>query len=72
MSITIKKALRHKFNQLGTIPKGSDFDNTTETYYFDIKFFKKGTLHIVFKDDRVLDELNRIGGQLRRELGYDC
>ncbi len=33
---------------------------TTESTFFDIKFFKKGTVHLVFKDKKLLDELNKI------------
>ena len=38
---------------------GSPFDNQTESRYFDIRFFKKGTVHLTFKDER--------GGWLRRD-----
>jgi hypothetical protein len=50
---------------------GQEFDNTCETPYFHLKFFKKGILHITFKSQQVLDELNMMGARLRRDLGYD-
>jgi hypothetical protein len=68
---TIREALGDKFDQIGRIGKGAAFDNEAETPYFHIRFFKKGTLHITFKDQTILDELNQIGAGLRRDLGYD-
>lgn len=69
--MTIKEALNNKFNELGKVYIGEKFDNAAETPYFHLKFWKKGTLHITFKDQKVLDELNLIGAKLRRDLGYD-
>ena len=70
-SRSIIMALNDKFDKLGDIYVGEKYDNTTETYYFNLKFWKKGTLHIMFKDQEILDELNKIGANLRMELGYD-
>ena len=69
--LTINEALRDKFQKLGKVYIGEKFDNTVETPYFNLKFWKKGTLHIIFKDKKVLDELNLIGAKVRRDLGYD-
>jgi hypothetical protein len=42
---------------MGKVYLGQAFDNTCETPYFHLKFFKKGTLQITFKrPQRVLDE----------------
>lgn len=68
---TIRQALDNAFHCLGDIAKGQTFYNETETGYFKLKFYKKGTLHITFKDDEVLKELNKIGAKLRTDLGYD-
>lgn len=68
---SIREVLRERFHQLGYIKPGDKYDNTCETPYFNLKFFKKGTLHIEFKDEEILKELNKIGGELRRDLGYD-
>ena len=68
---TIKSALDMRFNQLGEIHKGQKFYNEVETPYFQVKFYKKGTLHIIFKDDEILKELNFIGAKMRTDLGYD-
>ncbi len=67
----IKDALRNCFDRLGKIHIGEKFENTCETPYFRLKFFKKGTLHITFKDQKILDKLNIIGAKLRQDLGYD-
>jgi len=67
----IKEALSRKFDELGEVYVGQSFDNTCETAYFHLRFFKKGTLHITFKSQQVLDELNLMGAKLRRDLGYD-
>jgi len=69
--LTIKDALNNRFKSLGTVYVGESYDNTAETPYFNLKFWKKGTLHIVFKDNKILEELNLIGAKLRRDLGYD-
>jgi len=67
----IREALETKFHGLGDIGKGQKFSNLCETEYFELKFYKKGTLHITFKDDELLKELNLIGAKLRTDLGYD-
>ena len=40
-----------------------------ETRYFDVRWFKKGTIHIVFKRQDLLDELNRRGAAASDALG---
>ena len=67
----VKDALRNRFQELGKVYIGEKYDNSCETPYFHLKFFKKGTLHIVFKDSEVLEQLNKLGSKLRRDLGYD-
>lgn len=67
----IKTELREKFSSLGKVRKGTSYDNTCETPFFHIKFYKKGSLHITFRDDNILNKLNMMGAQLRRDLGYD-
>jgi len=68
---TIREALENKFIALGNICKGDKYNNKVETGYFKLKFYKKGSLHIEFKDKELLDKLNQIGGSLRSELGYE-
>ncbi len=54
---TIDKAMMKKFEVLGRVGPGA-FDNTFETEFFDCKFFKKGTLHITFRDKKLWDLFN--------------
>lgn len=42
---------------------------SAETDYFDLRWFKKGTLHIRFKRLDLLKEFNRIGSAGRNEVG---
>lgn len=56
--ISINKALHTKFEQLGTVRTGDKFDSTCESTFFKIKFFKKGTIHLEFKDLELWREFN--------------
>lgn len=67
----IKEKLREKFSNLERVKKGSIFDNECETPYFKLKFFRKGSLHIIFKDLELLEKLNQLGASIRRDLGWD-
>lgn len=49
--ITIENALQERFNALGYIGRNHEFDNEVESEFFKIRFFKKGTLHLFFKDE---------------------
>ena len=69
--VIIDHRLRRKFDLLGEVGSGSSFDNDCETPYFKLKFYKKGSLHITFKDEKILHELNKIGAGVRTDLGYD-
>ena len=68
---TIEQALDAQFKRLGNVRSGS-FDNQCESTFFDIKFHKSGTLHLVFKDKDLCAEFNQracagrnwIGGEL--------
>jgi len=55
---TIDFALENHFEELGRIRIGDKFENKTSSGYFDIKFFKKGTVHLYFKDKKLWDEFN--------------
>jgi hypothetical protein len=54
---TIYEALDYRFTQLGNV-KGGSFDGTCESEFFNMRFFKKGTLHIEFKDKHLWQEFN--------------
>lgn len=64
---TIKEALNRRFEILGSV-KGK-FDNETESRYFHIKFFKKGTVHLVFKDDYLWEKFNIAAAKGKAWLG---
>lgn len=55
--ITIKEALDYQFQRIGNVKTGS-FDNICESEFFRIKFWKKGTLHLEFKDKFLHQEFN--------------
>lgn len=54
---TIAQALETRFRSLGRIGKGS-FYNECQSEFFNIRFFKKGTLHLEFRDPRLHQEFN--------------
>ncbi len=56
---TIRQALDAKFNMLGKIYIGGPkHDNSCCSTFFDIKFYKKGTVHLTFKDSFLWQEFN--------------
>lgn len=55
---TLYESLNWKLRSLGTIRTGDKFDNTGESQFFTYKFWKKGTLHIEFKDKSLWEEFN--------------
>jgi hypothetical protein len=65
---TIGKALDNKFRILGHNVK-APFDNTTESRYFEIKFFKKGTVHLVFKDKHLWQQFNVTAAKGKNWIG---
>ena len=54
---TVERALSQKFKCLGRIGAGS-FDGTCQSQFFDMRFFKKGTLHLTFRDEKLWEEFN--------------
>lgn len=55
---TIRAALENKFDQLGKICTGQKYDNSCSSKFFEIKFFKKGTVHLRFRDNFLWQEFN--------------
>ena len=55
---TLEKALENRFRVLGRIRTGEDFDNEGQSEFFTYKFWRKGTLHITFKDTSLWEEFN--------------
>lgn len=56
--LTIRSTLKKHFDQLGKIRTGDNYHNTCSSTFFDIKFYKKGTLHLRFKDNFLWQEFN--------------
>lgn len=55
---TINDTLERHFENIGRVRQGEKFQNTCESRYFKIKFFKKGTVHLEFKDKKLWDLFN--------------
>lgn len=68
---TIGAALENKFRILGH-NVGAGFDGTTESTYFNIKFFKKGTVHLEFKDAHLWQEFNKTAARGRMWVGQEA
>lgn len=67
---TIGKALSHHFEHLGR-DIHAPFDNETESQFFKIKFYMKGTVHLTFKDKATWHLFNKTAAKGRAWLGED-
>lgn len=67
---TVGQALENKFRILGHDVR-TPFDNETESRFFNIRFFMKGTVHLTFKDNAVLELFNKTAAKGRAWLGAD-
>lgn len=56
--LTIHEALSKKFEWVGYIKPGDKFSNECQSSFFKIKFWKKGTIHIEFRDVKLWEEFN--------------
>ena len=56
--LTIDQAMRIQFRNIGKIYPGDKFDSTCTSEFFEIKFFKKGTVHLKFRDDKLWEQFN--------------
>ncbi len=56
--MTIHSALERQFHCIGYIKPGDKFDNACRSSFFNIKFWKKGTLHLEFIDPKLWEEFN--------------
>jgi hypothetical protein len=62
--ITCQDALDARFKEIGLIRPGDKYDNTCSSHFFDFKFWKKGTLHMTFKDEWLWEQFNiKVAGQ---------
>lgn len=66
--LTIGAAMEYKFRQLGH-GVGGEFDSQTQSRYFNIRFFKKGTVHLTWKDDKLWEQFNLTAAKGKRWLG---
>lgn len=67
--VTIERALKDKFQELGQIRPGQVFENVVESEFFRIKFWKKGTMHLEFLDDYLWQEFNRQAAKGKNWVG---
>jgi hypothetical protein len=68
--VTIKNALDSAFDLLGRHVK-APFNNRAESRYFEIKFWKKGTIHLKFKSKDLWARFNITASAGKRWLGQD-
>lgn len=55
----IRSTLDRHFKKIGHLNTGDPFDSLCYSHFFKIRFYKKGTIHITFKDRKLCDKLNR-------------
>ena len=53
-----KYALKQKMDKIGKIYEMKGVDTKCESTFFTMKFHLSGTVHLTFKDQKLLDELN--------------
>ena len=63
---TIYDTIKEKSKEIGSIPSGS-VDTNCESTFFEIKFYKKGTLHLTFKDKNIWTRFNNF---VAKERGW--
>jgi Domain of unknown function (DUF4942) len=64
---SIHRMMDAKFRSLGYEPRG--YDNTVESQYFTGRFFKKGTVHLVFKSEKLWEKFNVTAAKGKAWLG---
>ncbi|MEM9991305.1 MAG: DUF4942 domain-containing protein [Bacteroidota bacterium] len=57
-TLTVSQTLKQHFDNVGRIRTGETFDKECESTYFKLRFFKKGTVHLTFKDRYLWQEFN--------------
>jgi hypothetical protein len=68
--LTIYEALDIKFKELGYRVKGK-FDNKCESRFFFITFYKKGTVHLTFKEKEHWELFNKTAAKGKAWLGHE-
>lgn len=68
--VTIQKALEARFSELGTRQTELS-DKVAESRFFDIRFFKKGTVHLVFRDESLWKQFNVTASKGKAWIGQE-
>lgn len=68
---TIKSALESEFNIIKVDGYQNGTNNKCESEYFNLKFYKKGTLHLQFKDDKLWEQFNIMAAQGKNWIGTE-
>lgn len=74
----LEKALSHickkSYENINSVEKVVSrkiyFGTWYESEYFEFKLFKKGTMHFIFKDEKLREEFNKIACEGKNWLGY--
>lgn len=74
--LTIGQALEYRFRQMKTKHSavGAEYstgNNTVQSMYFEIKFWKKGTVHLKFKDLKLWEQFNVMASRGKKWLGEE-
>lgn len=71
---TILKTLDNRFSDLNNQYHGritEDESQTGESEFFNIRFYKKGTLHLMWKDAKLWERFNKEAAKGKRWIGED-
>lgn len=72
--VTIAAAVQHSIKALPTPIENHhfhDLDNTAESEYFLIRYWKKGTIHLFFKDEQLWQRFNLEAAKGKKWLPFD-
>jgi methylase of polypeptide subunit release factors len=69
--LTIEQALRDRFKQMQNATYKDDLSNTAISEFFDLKFYKKGTLHMVFRDEWLWGQFNLRAAKGKKWIGNE-
>lgn len=71
--LTIGRALEYRFKQYGSkYDNGVQYstsNNTCQSHYFDIRFFKKGTVHLTFRSRELWERFNVTASAGKKWIG---
>lgn len=68
---SIREALESQFKIIKIDGYDIGINNKCESEYFHLKFFKKGTLHLMFKDDKIWEQFNIMAAQGKKWIGTE-